>query len=162
MSCRPPLELRQLPSFKYEGRSHTMHCIRGDAMATNPNTNHSRQFHGCGTSAGHHQSQQDLGHGHVPPLDTGQGPTKPVLSALGPRQTQQSRLFYQTACTHSPSSHALCVSTSTIASSQPSSTVSCQLELWVCIESQVPVPGKSPRYNQYSTGKLQPKSVTVA
>ena len=85
-----------------------------------------------------------------------------VLSYLGPRQTKQSRLFYQTACTHSPSLHAFHVSPSTIPSSQPSSTVSCQLELQGCIESQFPVPGNSPGYNQYSTGKLQHKSVTVA
>ena len=139
-----------------------MHCIRGDAMATTPNTNHNRQFHGCGTSMGHHQGQQVPGHGHVPTLDTRQGQTKPVLSYLGPRQTQQSRLFYQTAYTHSPSSHAFHVSPSTIPSSQPSSTVSCQLELRGCIESWFPVPGNSPGYNRYSTGKLQHKSVTVA
>ena len=35
-----------------------MHCIRGDAMATTPNTNHSRQLHSCGTCTGHHQGQQ--------------------------------------------------------------------------------------------------------
>ena len=132
-------------------------------MATTPNTNHSRQFHGCGTCMGHHQRQQVPGHGHVPPLDTRPGPTMSVLSDLGPRKPQQSRLFYQTACTHSPSSHAFRVSTSTIPSIQPSSTVSCQSELWRCIESWFPFPpGESSGYNWYSTGRLQHKSATVA
>ena len=42
-----------------------MHCIRGDAMATTPNTNHNRQLHGCRTCTGHHQGQHVLGHGYA-------------------------------------------------------------------------------------------------
>ena len=115
-----------------------MHCIRADAMATTPNTNHSRQLHGCGTCAGHHQGQHVLGHGHAPPLDTRSGPTMSVLSYLGPRQTQQSRLLNKTAGPHSPPSHVFCISPSAIPANQPSSPVSCQPELWGCIESRFP------------------------
>ena len=139
-----------------------MHCIRGDAMATTPNTNHNRQLHGCGTCAGHHQGQQVPGHGHAPPLHTRPGPTTSVLSSLSPRQTQQSGLLYKTPCPYSPPSHVFCISPSTIPANQPSSPVSCQPELWGCIESRFPSPGMSPRCNRYSTGKLQHKSATVA
>ena len=139
-----------------------MNCIRGDAMATTPNTNHSRQFHSCRTCTGHHQGQQVLGHGHAPPLDTRPGPTTLVLSYAGPRKTQQSGLVYKTACPHSSLSHAFCVSTSTIPAIQPISTVSRQPELQGCIESQFPSPVRSPRCNWYSTSKLQHKSAAVA
>ena len=64
-----------------------------EMLAPTPNTNHSRQFHSCGTCTGHHQGQQVPGHGLAPPLDTSRAQQHQFLVIWAPGKLNKADDF---------------------------------------------------------------------